>query len=549
MPSLKCDDCHQALADGRGRGFHPLKSMETLLIHPADDMVVALTDLRAGQIVTVGGLQLALTSDVCSKHKIYLRDLPRGAQPRLYGMPVGQTKLAVKAGDPVSSENLRSLSSTHESRPMGELRWQPPEADLLPSTFRGYYRPDGFVGTRNHILVAYTVACAQHVAQKLVAFHRAALGFAENRCGTTTNGPEACCFEKQMDNDAGVDDIVLLHHNSGCGMADEKEPETLIQYIAGHVLHPNVAGAIVVGLGCEKTPIQRVRAHVGETWKPVVYLSHQASGTEDALLHSASNALKQMLPEAARHCRQAMPVSSLTIGLQCGGSDGFSGLTANPALGRVSDLVVGMGGRVMLPETPEMCGGEAILTGRATDGEVAEDILNLVQGFRDYAGRFDLEIGENLSCGNVRGGLTTIEMKALGAIQKAGSAPVSGVLEYCQSTPGPGLYLVDTPGYDPASTSALTASGANLIMFTTGSGTPMGNPLAPVIKISSNSETANRMSDIVDFDAGGILKGATVDDIGRNLYHLALRVASGARTKNEFLGHRESCFWRRYPML
>jgi len=173
----------------------------------------------------------------------------------------------------------------------------------------------------------------------------------------------------------------------------------------------------------------------------------------------------------------------------------------------------------------------------------------LVQGFRDYAGRFDLEIGENLSCGNVRGGLTTIEMKALGAIQKAGSAPVSGVLEYCQSTPGPGLYLVDTPGYDPASTSALTASGANLIMFTTGSGTPMGNPLAPVIKISSNSETANRMSDIVDFDAGGILKGATVDDIGRNLYHLALRVASGARTKNEFLGHRESCFWRRYPML
>lgn len=549
MPSLKCCNNHPALPTGTGPNSHPRKPPRTILIHPTDDMVVALTDLRAGQIVTVGDLQLALTSDVCSKHKIYLRDLPRGARPRLYGMPVGQTKVPVKDGDPVISNNLRSLSSTREHRPTGKLCWQPPGADSLPSVFRGYYRPDGYVGTRNHILVAYTVACAQHVAQKLVALHRAALGFVDDHCWRPTEETEACCSEEKMDNDLGVDEIVLLQHNSGCGMADEEEPENLIRYIAGHVLHPNVAGAIVVGLGCEKTPIQRVRAHVGKTWKPVVYLSHQASGTEEALLNSASSALKEMLRETAHHRRQVVPVSSLTIGLQCGGSDGLSGLTANPALGRVSDMVIAMGGRVMLPETPEMCGGEAILTSRAVDSEVAVDVLNLVQGFRDYAGRFNLEVEENLSCGNVLGGLTTIEMKALGAIQKAGSAPVSGVLEYCESTPGPGLFLVDTPGYDPASTSALTASGANLIMFTTGSGTPLGNPIAPVIKISSNSETANRMRDIIDFDTGGILRGTSVEDAGHGLFQLALEVASGNKTRNELLGHRESCYWQRSAVL
>jgi altronate hydrolase len=256
-----------------------------------------------------------------------------------------------------------------------------------------------------------------------------------------------------------------------------------------------------------------------------------------------------MLPEVASHQREELPIASLILGLECGGSDGFSGITANPALGQVTERIVAQGGGVILGETPEMFGGERLLAARAANPQVAQQILRLVENYREYAVRSGTHLTENLSAGNIRQGLTTIQIKSLGAIQKAGNAPICGVLDYTDPIPGPGLYLLDTPGYDVPSTSALAASGANLIVFTTGMGTPVGNPIAPVIKVASNSETARRMSDIIDFDSGSILEGEPLEKAGRRLYRLVVEVASGRWTANERLGHRESGFWRRQAML
>jgi altronate hydrolase len=288
---------------------------------------------------------------------------------------------------------------------------------------------------------------------------------------------------------------------------------------------------------------------VGETWKPVVYLEHQASGSEEALIRSAIDALKEMLAEASRHERVEVSGSMLVLGTECGGSDGFSGITANPTLGVMSELVVALGGGLLLPEVPEMFGGEAILAARAVNGEVAQQVLELVRGYAAYAAKTGTHPAENPSLGNIREGLTTIQIKSLGAIQKAGNVPVTGVLEYAEPIPGAGLYLLNTPGYDISSTPALAASGANIIVFTTGLGTPCGNPVAPVLKVATNHRTAHRMGDIVDFNAGSVLDGEPLEAVGRRLYRLGLEVASGQKTANERLGHRESAFWNRQTML
>jgi altronate hydrolase len=524
-------------------------AMQTLKIHSLDDMAVALTDLVVGQIIDVDGNKITLATDVQAKHKFYLVDLPKGTKPKFYGMPVGIISRDVRQGEIISRDNLDNLEANYESLSLELSSWQPPVVTSLPKSFQGYRRPDGKYGTRNHLLIAYTVICTQHIAQRIVSVARRAYGFETDDPWEHYAREGIFPQRETVKSYPGIDDIVLLHHSSGCGMADHGDLETLLKFIAEYVRHPNVVGAVVLGLGCEKTAVHQLRAEVGETWKPVVYLSHQSFGEEDMLLRSALDALKDLLPEADRHKRVKLPISSLNLGLECGGSDGFSGITANPVLGFVSELVVAQGGGVLLPETPEMTGAESILAARAINSDVAKQLLALVHNFHAYAADSDLEVNENLSPGNLREGLTTIQIKALGAIQKAGNAPVSGFLSYTEPIAGPGLYLLNTPGYDVPSTSALVASGANLIIFTTGMGTPTGNPITPVIKVSSNSEISKHMSDIIDFDAGRILEGESVEMTGHDLYHLALQVASGQSTANEFLGHRESAFWNQQVML
>lgn len=523
--------------------------MTLIQIHPSDDMAVAPVDLEAGTRVRAGNGDFVLLSAVPAKHKVYVRDLPQGAVARLYGVPVGRTRRAVTQGELVGPNNLESLRGAGEAPASDPPSWEPPSLAGLPTTFQGFVRPDGKVGTRNHLLVTYTVPCVKSAAERVAFAVRRAFGFETEdpwvryaRDGRLDGGHGTGAYD-------GVDDVVVLHHEGGCGMADRGEPEALLRFLAGYILHPNVAGAVVLGLGCEKTPVSRLQALVGQTWKPVVYLEHQRAGAEDDLIRAGIDALRTMLPEAARHRRQEVAASALVLGTKCGGSDGFSGITVNPALGWVSGAMVAQGGGVLLPEVPEMFGGEQLLAARAIDDRVARRVLELVRGYADYAAKTGTHPAENPSPGNVREGLITIEMKSLGAIQKAGRAPVVGVLDYAETIPGPGLYLLNTPGYDVISTSALPASGAAVIVFTTGLGTPLGNPVVPVIKAASNHRTATRMADIIDFDAGSALDGEPIPEIGRRLYRLVMEVASGRKTANERLGHRESAFWQRQVAL
>ncbi len=519
-----------------------------LRIHPKDDMAVALSDLAPGTRVEVDGEWLHTLTRVPAKHKVYVRDLPEGALPRLYGLPVGRTTRPVRRGEAVTRENLADLEASAVIDRQ-EARWTPPDVNGLPTTFRGYRRPDGQVGTRNHILVAYTVPCVSHIAARAAAIARRAFGLDNDtpwvHYARTGRFPDS----EETRSEQRVDDIVVLHHQSGCGMPDHGDRERLIRYLVGYIRHPNVAAALVLGLGCEKVPVTELEQVVGETWKPVIYLEHQRIGTEAALLKASLDALRELVTEARRHRREPVPVSQLTLGVECGGSDGFSGITANPTVGVASDVIVSLGGRVILPEVPEMVGAEPLLTARAANEKVREQIVALIEGFKRYAGGFGARVAENLSWGNIREGLTTIQMKSLGVVQKAGTGPIVGVLDYGEAVGEAGVYLLNTPGFDIPSVSALPLSGAQVVVFTTGLGTPTGNPIVPVIKVASSHETARRMKDIIDFDAGRVLDGAPPLQVGQALYRLIVRVASGEWTANEGWGHRESAFWNVQMML
>ena len=523
--------------------------MSVLRIHPSDDMAVALQDLRPGAEIQIDGQRFLVRTAVPMKHKIYLRDLPAAARPRLYGMPVGQTTRPVQQGEGVTQENLASLPVEEMPVPPSEVQWTPLDWGHLPRTFEGYRRPDGRVGTRNHVLIAYTVSCVSHIAERVAHIGRQAFGLADDdpwvqyaRTGTFTASSTSAPS-------VGVDDIVVLRHNSGCGMPDHGDRERLLRFLVGYIQHPNVAAALVLGLGCEKVPVSAVRHAVGDTWKPVVYLELQQVGTEEALLRAALDALRDLVRRAGQHQREPVPVSALVLGVECGGSDGFSGITANPVVGVVSDLLVSAGGTVILPEVPEMVGAEGLLMARAVNDHVRAQIRDLIRQFASYAARFNAQVSENLSWGNVREGLITIQMKALGVIQKAGHGPIVGVLDYGEPVARSGVYLLNTPGYDIPSVSALPLSGAQVVIFTTGLGTPTGNPVVPVIKVASNHRTAQHMADIVDFDAGSVLDRVPLPTVGRELCHLMVRVASGDATANERWGHRESAFWNLQLML
>ncbi len=512
-------------------------------------MVVALKNLTAGQDCVIDDLRLTLQTAVPARHKVYVRALAAGVAARMYGMPVGRTRRCVRAGELVSNDNLQSLNETGDEIPIQAVAWRPPLMAGLPTTFKGYVRADGRVGTRNYLLVVHTILCTQQISRRIADLADRTLGRAGDDPWLHYARTGELLSHVVHGSGEGLDGVVVLQHHSGCGLTDGRDLDNLLHYMAAAILHPNVAGALVIGLGCEKTPPHRLQALLNGTWKPVITLTQQALGSEDALLRAALDAIRDMAAEARRHHRQPVPVSALSLGLQCGGSDGFSGITANPALGLVSDCLVHAGGTVILPETSEMVGAERLLARRAVDAMTSKAVISLVQDFAAYARRSGAHLNENLSLGNLRQGLITIEMKALGAVQKAGSSPIVGVLDYMQSATGPGLYLLNTPGYDVLSVAATVASGANIVAFTTGLGTPTGHPFVPVLKIASNSETAQNMADVIDFDAGRALRGTSLEQLGRELYQLMVAVASGQPTANERLRHRESAFWQREAML
>ena len=541
-----------------------------LRVDPRDNVLVALAELRKGDRVNFLGNEYILASDVPAKHKFVTQDLAAGEEIIMYGVLVGRTVEALRRGELLSTRNLRHAASEfHETE---EVRhgWTPPDVSAWrKKSFLGYHRADGQVGARNYWLVLPLVFCENRNLAVLKQAFEEELGFAAPqiyrrqvaelvrlyREGKSdelktfsfgeTQGSKA--LPKVFQN---VDGIKFLMHEGGCGGTRE-DANNLCALLAGYIHHPNVAGATVLSLGCQNAQVpilmEEIKRRDSKFGKPVLVFEQQKSPSEAAMISNAVRDTFLGLAEADKITRQPAPLSQLTVGLKCGGSDGFSGLSANPAIGHTADLVAALGGRGILSEFPELCGVEQELIERCARKEVADRFVQLM---RDYAARakavrsgFEM----NPSPGNIRDGLLTDAMKSAGAAKKGGTSPVTAVLDYPEYATVPGLNLQCTPGNDVECVTAQVGAGANVVLFTTGLGTPTGNPIAPVLKISTNSTLAQRMPDIIDIDAGGIISGETsIEKMGEAILQRVIQVASGeARTKAEQLAQDDFIPWKR----
>ena len=483
-------------------------------VHPDDDVAVALRPLAAGQAVEVEGAAVTLRDDVPQGHKLALRAVAAGEPVRKYGWPIGVAAADIEAGRHVHTHNLRTALSG-----VDEYRYEPAAAARASSpsgrTFLGYRRRDGRVGTRNEIWILCTVGCVARTAQKIADAAAAQFG-------------------------GRVDGVHAFTHPFGCSqLGDDLDATRTI--IAALARHPNAGGVLILGLGCENNQLDALLASAPDIDRERLRaFSAQASDDE---IEDGLRAVKELVAVAERDRREPCPLSELVLGLKCGGSDGFSGVTANPLVGRVADLVAEAGGTPVLTEIPEIFGAERLLMARATDEAVFRDVEAVVNDFKRYFLDHGQPVHENPSPGNVAGGITTLEEKSLGAVQKAGHAPLAQVLRYGEQVRGHGLALLEAPGNDAVSSTALTAAGATVLLFTTGRGTPLGFP-APTLKIASNTALAERKPHWIDFDAGTVLSGTPLEAAADALLELVVRTASGEPTRAELNGEREIAIWK-----
>ncbi|WP_110708443.1 altronate dehydratase family protein [Salinicola sp. CR57] len=532
----------------------------TLRIHPDDNVAVALTDLPAGRRVVVDDRDIALADNVRHKHKFTLEALSPGDIVTLYGVTVGKATQAIPLGGVISVDNLAHATESDDVQPASKP-WTPPDvARFQGTTFDGFHRPDGSVGTANVWLVIPLVFCENRnieVLRQCVAdalgddpyrdYKRMARQILDGRLDDSLGDPFESQAPRRFPN---VDGVRFLTHTLGCGGTDD-DAEALCQLLAGYVCHPNVAGATVLSLGCQKAQIPMLKAAVArrdpQQLRTVDYFDQQSSPSEEALIRNALQSIFDGLAAADRIQRQPAPLAKLTLGVECGGSDGFSGISANPLVGGVVDRLVALGGSGILAEFPELCGVEHELVARCTDTDVAGRFRDLMQAYQRHAAAVGADFSMNPSPGNIRDGLITDAMKSAGAAKKGGDGPVVDVLDYTEPHRRPGLSLLCTPGNDVESTTALAGSGASLILFTTGLGTPTGNPVAPVLKIASNSELAARMRDIIDFDAGPIVRGErSIDELAEALLTLCIEVASGRHQSHaQRLSQHDFIPWKR----
>jgi altronate hydrolase len=487
----------------------------------------------------------------------------------MYGVVVGKAVEPIRRGELLSTRNVR-----HEAAPfrdkLRDYQWKAPDVSKWQGkTFRGYRRSDGQVGTRNYWVVVPLVFCENRNIGVLKQAFEEELGFAapqiyrqqvaelarlykegrtdELKSGHAT-GKEAA--PRRVPLFENVDGIRFLLHEGGCGGTRE-DSNNLCGLIAGYLHHPNVAGATVLSLGCQHAQIpilrEEIRKRNPQFDKPLVILEQQQSGTETKMMTEAIQKSFLGLMEANKSVRTDAPLSSLCVGLKCGGSDGFSGLSANPAIGHTSDLLAGLGGRTILSEFPELCGTEQDFIDRSVSKEVADRFVKLMQSYGARAKAVGSGFEMNPSPGNIRDGLLTDAMKSAGAAKKGGTSPVTGVLDYPEYSTGAGLKLQCTPGNDVECVTAQVGAGASVVLFTTGLGTPTGNPIAPVVKLSTNSELAGRMEDIIDIDTGSVISGeTTIEKMGEEILDLVTRVASGElRTKAELKGQEDFIPWKR----
>lgn len=542
---------------------------KVLQLDPRDNVLIALADLNEQDSVEFNGSTYSLVSPVPAKHKFAIADLSVGSEVIMYGVLVGKTSRRVRRGEALTLTNIEHDSLPYREKSK-EFRWNAPDVShWRERKFLGYRRSDGQVGTRNYWIVVPLVFCENRNILNLKQAFEEELGFATPqpyrqqvaelaelyRQGKTEKirshaaQPivESAGPQKLFRN---LDGIRFLLHEGGCGGTRE-DSTNLCGLIAGYIHHPNVAGATVLSLGCQNAQITILREQLKlrdpNLDKPVVILEQQKSGSEFAMISDAIRRTFEALVEADKARRTPADLSHLCVGLKCGGSDGFSGISANPAIGHVSDLLVALGGRTILSEFPELCGVEQELIDRAVSKSVADRFIELMRDYADRARAVRASFDMNPSPGNMRDGLLTDAMKSAGAAKKGGTSPVTAVLDYPEYSSSPGLNLQCTPGNDVECVTAQVGAGANLVLFTTGLGTPTGNPIAPVIKLSTNTKLAQRMPDIIDVDTGPIISGeSTIEQMGDKILQIMTKVASGeVQTKAEVKNQQDFIPWKR----
>jgi altronate hydrolase len=548
-----------------------MSQKETYLrIHPHDNVLVALQNLEQGTGINFGGSIFPLVDRVAAKHKFAINELVQGAEIYMYGVLVGKAISTIPQGGVLTTANVHHASDSFR---LGErkLDWhQPDTSNFEGKSFMGYHRTDGSVGTANYWIVVPLVFCENRNIQVLKEALVDKLGYKKAKsyegdveqlmelyqAGKSVEEILNADIQASIDKPnskrlfKNIDGIKFLNHSMGCG-GTKDDSDALCGLIAGYITHPNVAGATVLSLGCQHAQVSILQAEIAKRDpafnKPLVVLEQQKVGTESELLQQALKQTFAGLVQANQTQRQPASLSKLCIGLECGGSDGFSGISANPALGYVSDMLVTMGGSVILAEFPELCGVEQELSDRCTDEETANRFMHLMTTYNARAEADGSGFYANPSPGNVRDGLITDAIKSAGAAKKGGTSPVAAVLDYPEKVTKPGLNLLCTPGSDVESTTAEVGSGANIVLFTTGLGTPTGNPITPVIKLSTNTVMFERMPDIIDINCGTIIEGdETIQQAGERILNYVIQVASGeAEPKSVKLGQDDFIPWKR----
>lgn len=494
--------------------------LNAIRLHPQDNICVAARNLAEGTSIEAGDRTVRLRQPVRLGHKIAVENIAQGAPVLKYGQTIGFATESIASGDWVHVHNLSI--GTYEKDYAIASETPPPPPEITGRTFQGYRRANGTVGTRNYIGVISSVNCSasvcKHIARRFT--------------------PD------QLEGYANVDGVVALAHHAGCGMQYGGQAHQMLNRVLGGMArHPNIGAYLLVGLGCEQGAIANLvqdqglvqLSGPGSAGGPIVLTMQEVGGTAKTI-EAGVQKIAELLPRVNEVKRVAVPASEIVLGTNCGGSDGNSGITANPALGIASDMIVACGGTSILTETPEIFGAEHLLTRRARSREVADKLIERIRWWQWYAGLFGVELDNNPSVGNKEGGLTTIAEKSLGAVAKGGSTALMDVIQYAEPVRTRGLIVMDSPGYDPPSVTGLLAAGANVVVFTTGRGSCFACKPVPTIKVATNTAMYEHMIDDMDINAGGILEGRSVEDVGRQIFEEILAVASGSRTKSERLG-------------
>ena len=527
-------------------------------VHPDDNIAIALVDLWEGDQPEFEGEKIYIFADTKAKHKITLVDLAAGDSIYMYGVLVGKAVNEIKRGEVLTVTNIRHEASSASGR-TEKVSWKAPDvAKWKDRTFMGYHRPDGQVGTNNVWLFFPLVFCENRNVELLKEVFEAELSFKKAKkqrqlLRNLISGEDIEAFDEDAEEEKQVFsniEVKFITHEGGCG-GIRQDAVALSKLLAGYVNNPNVAGATVLSLGCQNLQVDIFNNALKEInpdiKKPVLIFEQQEEGTVDEMLNKIIKESFEGIRKANEIPRKPAPLSKLKMGLECGGSDGFSGISANPSLGYASDLLAALGGSPILSEFPELCGVEQELVNRCVDDETATRFMELMKAYENAAIASGSGFDMNPSPGNIKDGLITDAMKSAGAAKKGGTSPIEAVLDYGEYVTKEGLNLLCTPGNDVESTTALVGSGANIVVFTTGLGTPTGNPVAPVVKVASNSILAKRMPDIIDIDTGAVIKGEkTIEEMGEGILEYVIQVASGEiDSKADLLEQDDFIPWKR----